>query len=150
VVFIDESQSTINDASSPDSGPDEFETAWGSPPVISEVSSNKSPPVSAGMPPFRPPSPPDRLRLMMISSVVNPPAPNWPLTNPEEARLFRHFVERLAMWVRHPMTPTFPRWPGTVRLTDNILSSTCATQTVCVDLAIVKVLVDMIIDPAVP
>ncbi|KAK4038855.1 hypothetical protein C8A01DRAFT_47573 [Parachaetomium inaequale] len=99
LVFIDESQATIIDASSPDSGLDEFETAWGSPTVTSEVSPNKTPPMSAGIAPFRPASPPDRLRLMMISSVVNPPSPSWPLTNPEEARLFRHFVEKLAIWL---------------------------------------------------
>ena len=43
--------------------------------------------------------------------------------------------------------PTFPKWPGTVRLTDHILSSTCVTRTVRVALAIGKVLVDIIIDP---
>ncbi|KAL1839553.1 hypothetical protein VTJ49DRAFT_1416 [Mycothermus thermophilus] len=35
----------------------------------------------------------------MISSVVNPPVSTWPLTNAEEANLFRHFVSRLAMWL---------------------------------------------------
>jgi hypothetical protein len=42
---------------------------------------------------------------MMISSVINPPVPNcpsWPLTDREEAQLFRHFVEKLAVWVRYP------------------------------------------------
>ncbi len=105
MVFINESHTTINDASasSPDSGPDEFETAWVSPTVTSSASSQKTPSLSAARVPFQPASPPDRdrLRLMMISSVVDPPPPNWPLTNPEEARLFRHFVERLAMWVRY-------------------------------------------------
>jgi len=101
LVFIDESQATINGASSPDSGPDEFETSWDSPNVTPEVSPNQTPPLSAGRALFRPasPTPPDRLRLMMISSVVNPPAPSWPLTNPEDARLFRHFIEKLAVWL---------------------------------------------------
>lgn len=99
VVFIDESQTIINDVSSPDSGPDEFEAAWDSPPIVEgECHSNLSP-----MPPYRPPSPPDRSRLMSISSVVDPAPPIWPLTNPEEAVLFRHFMDKLAMWVRcHP------------------------------------------------
>ncbi|KAK4153637.1 hypothetical protein C8A00DRAFT_43455 [Chaetomidium leptoderma] len=99
LVFIDESQTTIDDASSPDSEPDEFEAAWGSPAVASDASSHKTPPLSARIPPFRPTSPPGRSHLMMISSVVNPPVPSWPLTNPEDARLFRHFVEKLAIWL---------------------------------------------------
>ncbi|KAL2142995.1 hypothetical protein VTI28DRAFT_454 [Corynascus sepedonium] len=99
LVFIDESQATINDASSPESGPDEFETVWDSPIVTPEVSSHRSPPLSAGMTPFRLASPPERLRLMMISSVVNPPPTSWPLTSQEEAHLFRHFVEKLAVWL---------------------------------------------------
>ncbi|KAL2169235.1 hypothetical protein VTG60DRAFT_6315 [Thermothelomyces hinnuleus] len=99
LVFIDESHAATNDASSPDSEPDESETVWDSSPVASGSSSQKSPPVSAGMTQYRPASPPMRLRQMMISSVVNPPAPNWPLTDPEEARLFRHFVEKLAIWL---------------------------------------------------
>ncbi|KAL2148430.1 hypothetical protein VTH82DRAFT_2350 [Thermothelomyces myriococcoides] len=99
LVFIDESQTANNDGSSPDSEPDEPETVWDSSPVASGSSSQKSPPVSTGMARLRPPSNPERLRRMMISSVVNPAAPNWPLTNPEEARLFRHFVEKLAIWL---------------------------------------------------
>ncbi|KAH6846981.1 hypothetical protein B0I37DRAFT_310474 [Chaetomium sp. MPI-CAGE-AT-0009] len=95
LVFIDESQTIINDVSSPDSGPDDFDAAWDSPPVTEvECHSNTSP-----MPPYRPPSPPDRSRLMAISSVVDPPPPIWPLTNPEEAALFRHFMDKLATWL---------------------------------------------------
>ncbi|KAL2159056.1 hypothetical protein VTH06DRAFT_2815 [Thermothelomyces fergusii] len=99
LVFIDESQTASNDASSPDSELDDSETGWDSSPVTPRSSSQRSPPVSTGMTQFRPASPPERLRQMMISSVVNPAAPNWPLTDPEEARLFRHFVEKLAIWL---------------------------------------------------
>jgi hypothetical protein len=104
LVFIDESQTIINDVSSPDSGPDEFEAAWDSPPIVDvECHSNLSP-----MPPYRPPSPPDRSQLMSISSVVDPAPPIWPLTNPEEAVLFRHFMDKLAMWVRCHQTCPWP------------------------------------------
>ncbi|KAK3309229.1 uncharacterized protein B0T15DRAFT_134260 [Chaetomium strumarium] len=103
LVFIDESRTAANDASSPDSGPDDFETVCGSPTITSDVSSNPTPPLpTLGPPAFRAASPPERLRLMMISSVINPPAPScpsWPLTDREEARLFRHFVEKLAVWL---------------------------------------------------
>ncbi|KAK4120968.1 hypothetical protein N657DRAFT_578711, partial [Parathielavia appendiculata] len=99
LVFINESQTTINDALSSDSGPDEVETAWESPTGASRVPFLGSPPSTADIPSFRPQPLQDRLRLMMISSVVNPPSSSWPLTNPEEARLFRHFVEHLARWL---------------------------------------------------
>lgn len=127
VVFIDESQTASNDVSSPDSGPDEYETTWDSPTLTSDVSSHRTPSSSAGIPPFRPSSPPDRLRLMMISSVVDPPTtPNWPLTNPEEAYLFRHFVQNLAMWVREPDTPyRLMNFANT-----RVLSLTCAIRIV--------------------
>ncbi|AEO62221.1 uncharacterized protein THITE_2106159 [Thermothielavioides terrestris NRRL 8126] len=55
------------------------------------------------MPPFQPASPPTRLRLMMISSVLDPPPPlgppKWPLEDEDEACLFRHFVQKLAVWL---------------------------------------------------
>jgi hypothetical protein len=79
------------------------------------VPSRKSPPSSAGIPPFRSPTANDRGAMMMISSVVDP---NWPLTNPDEARLFRHFVEQLARWVRRPI-----RWPKSRRQVANARGS---------------------------
>ncbi|KAL2134715.1 hypothetical protein VTI74DRAFT_11035 [Chaetomium olivicolor] len=99
LVFIDESKTVIHDASSPDSGPDEFEAVWESSPVISDLFSHQDSPVPAGAPAFRPGSPTDRL---MISSAVldpDPPAPKWPLVNREEAHLFQHFVQKLARWL---------------------------------------------------
>lgn len=105
VIFIDESKTVIHDASSPDSGPDEFDPVWDSPTVKSDLSSHHTPPLPAAAPASRPGSPTDRL---MISSAVldpDPPAPTWPLVNREEAHLFQHFVEKLARWVTYPPTP---------------------------------------------
>lgn len=113
MIFVDESQNSFNDASSPDSGPDELETGWDmeSPDPTPEVPAQKTPSSSTSISPFRPTSPPDRLRLMMISSVIDsdppvpleldkPPVASWPL-DLVNARLFRHFVANLSLWVSY-------------------------------------------------
>ncbi|KAK4130371.1 hypothetical protein BT67DRAFT_391309 [Trichocladium antarcticum] len=91
LIFIDESKTAAQDASSPDSGPDEFDdAAWGFPITASKDSSHQTLLLPGRGPPSRPRSPTDRF---LISS------PKWPLTNEVEAYLFRHFVEELARWL---------------------------------------------------
>jgi hypothetical protein len=124
VVFIDESKTAAQDASSPDSGPDEFDDAvWGSPLAASEDSSaHQTPLLPARITPSRPRSPTDRF---LISS------PKWPLANEVEAYLFRHFVEKLAIWVMCPATRCWQSALYTTGLADSSsLSLTCATRNV--------------------
>ncbi|KAL2261786.1 hypothetical protein VTK26DRAFT_3366 [Humicola hyalothermophila] len=94
LVFIDESKAAEQDESSSGSGPDEFEseTAQGSPPAIvsDDPFSNKTSQLPAAAIPYRPGSPTDRF---MISTLPGP------LANQGEAYLFRHFVEKLAVWL---------------------------------------------------
>ncbi|KAL2019024.1 hypothetical protein VTK56DRAFT_10189 [Thermocarpiscus australiensis] len=99
LVFIDESKTVTQDGSSPDSGPDEAETICGSPLVVSEGSSRQTPLLSTAAPSFRSGSPPiseprsPTDRFMMTSAAPKP------LSSQTEAYLFRHFVEKLAIWL---------------------------------------------------
>lgn len=106
MLWLDETKLVAQDVSNPDTpGPYELESSWDSPSAVSEDSSQQTPHLSASIPrfPWGTPlaagqrSPTDRF---MISSL------KWPLSDRGEAYLFRHFVEKLAVWVKYPKFQT--------------------------------------------
>ncbi|GAB1313774.1 Transcription factor domain-containing protein [Madurella fahalii] len=98
LLWLDETNLVAQGVSSPESGPCEIESSWGSPSAVSEGSPQQTPQLSASIPrfPWGTPlatgqrSPTDRFMMS---------APKWPLSDRGEAYLLRHFVEKLAVWL---------------------------------------------------
>lgn len=111
MIFIDETKTAAQEASSsPDSDLEDLEP-WESPKSSPSNHANNQ-----RLPPnhetqaitLRPQqSPCDRPLPPAIPPV--PSTPTWPLTHERDVFLFRHFVDKLASWVPYPTIPLLDR-----------------------------------------